>query len=76
MKFNAVFATLIPWIIGILGINLLMVVGKSYELALMNVGLVWLMMSPLFIAGVILVAYREGQWSKEKNERMQQIQKS
>ena len=64
MNKNAIIAVLFPWIFGLIGVNL-MIVGLTYRDSLWLIGLTWLLVSPFFIAGMLLVAYREGQWSKD-----------
>ena len=65
MNKNAIIAVLFPWILGLIGVNLMMLVGLPYRDSLWLIGLTWLLVSPFFIAGMLLVAYREGQWSKD-----------
>ena len=65
MNKNAIIAVLFPWIFGLISVNLMMLVGLPYRDSLWLIGLTWLLVSPFYIAGVLLVAYREGQWSKD-----------
>jgi len=56
MKFNAIFATFIPWIVLFVGY----VSDRFYDAALVMAAF-----APVLIAASMLVAYREGQWSRD-----------
>lgn len=64
MKFNAIFASLIPWIL-FGGAILSQQYGITGKDAIQNAGMLWLFLSPIWFAAGCLVAYREGQWSRK-----------
>lgn len=64
MKNVAILAALMPWIlVGIfVGINIMIPAAVN---PLPYVGILWLAVSPAWFGLGILIAYREGQWSKK-----------
>ena len=63
MKAPAILACLVPWIL------LALAVCYKSGGGIADMGLIWLICSPLLIAGTILVSYRTGQFDERNKEK-------
>jgi len=66
MKAAAIFACFMPWILLAVAGLMAPLIEAPVWMMMDKMALVWAMLSPVIIAGALLVAYREGQWSKKK----------
>lgn len=58
MKFAAILFCVMPWLVAAIGCSVL-----GVQEAIQVFGLLWMVVSPIAMAGGLLVAYRHGQWS-------------
>lgn len=62
MRKISVIAALMPWLL-FAGAIAAQKAGITGQESMVNAGMLWLFMSPLWFAAGCLVSYREGQWS-------------
>ena len=65
MKIPAILAAFVPWIVMVFALSVRNSGIFGTEDIVSRFGLLWLAVSPGWFALGLLIAYREGQWSKK-----------